>query len=258
MMDIKTTLETIMKEGPTNLQNDLTDWKIENVDGRKTIFYKEKNYIPNDQKLWRDIIKMFHDHETAGHPGELETYNSVRQYYWRPGLQTFVKTYVQGRKICQQFKINRSPSHPAYQPIEGAKTTHLFANCSMDLITDLLPINGYDSILVVVDQGLSKGVILCPCAKTITWEGIFETIYSRDSDYQTKLSLIRTLDLLPEHFKNFLNSWILHHHYLQPITHRRTEQLNEKSRNRSLLINLLYHSPWRLAKFPHHYGIHTQ
>jgi transposase InsO family protein len=23
----------------------------------------------------------------------------------------------------------------------------------------------------VVDQGLSKGVILCPCTKTITWEG---------------------------------------------------------------------------------------
>ena len=75
-----------MKEGPTNLQNDLANWKIENVDGRKTIFYKGKNYIPNDQKLRRDIIKMFHDHETAGHPGELKTYNLVRQYYWWPGL----------------------------------------------------------------------------------------------------------------------------------------------------------------------------
>jgi transposase InsO family protein len=41
----------------------------------------------------------------------------------------------------------------------------------MDLITDLPPVEGYDSILVVVDRGLSKGVILCPCAKTITWEG---------------------------------------------------------------------------------------
>ena len=41
----------------------------------------------------------------------------------------------------------------------------------MDLITDLPPVEGYDSILVVVDRGLSKGVILCPCAKTLTWEG---------------------------------------------------------------------------------------
>jgi hypothetical protein len=41
----------------------------------------------------------------------------------------------------------------------------------MDLIMDLLLVEGYDSILVVVDRGLSKGVILCPCAKRITWEG---------------------------------------------------------------------------------------
>jgi hypothetical protein len=41
----------------------------------------------------------------------------------------------------------------------------------MDLITDLPPVEGYNSILVVVDRGLLKGVILCPCAKTITWEG---------------------------------------------------------------------------------------
>jgi transposase InsO family protein len=40
----------------------------------------------------------------------------------------------------------------------------------MHLVTDLLLVEGYDSILVVVDRDLLKGVILCPCAKTITWE----------------------------------------------------------------------------------------
>ena len=64
----------------------------------------------------------------------------------------------------------------AYQPIKGAKITRPFTYCSMDLMTDLPIINGYDSILVMVDQGLSKGVILSPCAKTITWEGIAELI----------------------------------------------------------------------------------
>jgi transposase InsO family protein len=41
----------------------------------------------------------------------------------------------------------------------------------MDLITDLPLVEEYDSILVVVDRGLLKGVILCPCAKMIMWEG---------------------------------------------------------------------------------------
>ena len=33
-----------------------------------------------------------------------------------------------------------------------------------------MTLNNYDSILVMVDQGLSKGVILCPCTETLTWE----------------------------------------------------------------------------------------
>jgi transposase InsO family protein len=40
----------------------------------------------------------------------------------------------------------------------------------MDLIMDLPPVEGYNSILVIIDQGLSKRVTLCPCAKKITWE----------------------------------------------------------------------------------------
>ena len=42
----------------------------------------------------------------------------------------------------------------------------------MDLITDLSSINGLDSVMVVVDHGLSKGVILAPCAKIVDAVGI--------------------------------------------------------------------------------------
>jgi hypothetical protein len=150
----------------------LEDWKIEEVDNQKTIFYKGKQYIPKDQELQQDILKLFHDHETAGHPGELETYNLVKQHYWWPGLRVFVKNYVKGCGICQQFKIDRNPLHPSFVPVEGAISTRPFAYCSMDLITDLPPAEGSDSILVVVDQGLSKGVILCPTIKTVTMDGI--------------------------------------------------------------------------------------
>jgi hypothetical protein len=53
----------------------------------------------------------------------------------------------------------------------------------MDFITDLPPIDNYDSILVVVDQGLSKGVILIPCNKTVTAEEtatlLLDNLYKR-------------------------------------------------------------------------------
>jgi transposase InsO family protein len=47
----------------------------------------------------------------------------------------------------------------------------------MDLITDLPPAEGSDSILVVVDQGLLKGVILCPTTKTVTMDGIGDLLH---------------------------------------------------------------------------------
>jgi RNase H-like domain found in reverse transcriptase len=59
-------IKLLQEEGPTNIQNDLEDWKIEEVDDQKTIFYKGKQYVPKDQELRWDILKLFYDHETAG------------------------------------------------------------------------------------------------------------------------------------------------------------------------------------------------
>ena len=119
----------------------------------------------------------------AGHPRELETYNALRQHYWWPGLRIYIKNYVHGCGTCQQFKIDRSPSRPTYLPTEGAQSARPFANCSMDFITDLPPVDGFDSILVMVDQGLTKGGILTPCKKTITAEEtgrrLLENLYKR-------------------------------------------------------------------------------
>ena len=84
--DVKRALELLLEDGPNSLQQDLKDWKLEEFKGKNILFYKDKNYIPDDLELRRDITKMFHDHETAGHPGELETYNSVKQHYWWPGM----------------------------------------------------------------------------------------------------------------------------------------------------------------------------
>jgi Chromo (CHRromatin Organisation MOdifier) domain len=53
----------------------------------------------------------------------------------------------------------------------------------MDFITDLPPSDGFDSILVVVDHGSTKGVILEPCNKTIDAMGtakiLLNSLYKR-------------------------------------------------------------------------------
>ena len=181
--DAMEVLKVLLEEGPTTIRNQLLDWTVERVGERQVLYYRGKNYIPKDEDLCKDIAKMFHNHPTAGHPGELEMYNSIRQHYWWPGLRTYVKNYVQGCRICQQFKIDRQPTKPSFLPTEGASTTTPFANCSMDFITDLPPVKGHNSILVIVDQGLTKRIILIPCSKTITAEGtaqlLLENLYKR-------------------------------------------------------------------------------
>ena len=89
--DATDAIMTLLKEGPTSMRNQLDNWTLEPFKGKNILFFKGKNYIPPDEELCRDITRMFHDRETAGHPGELETFNAIRQHYWWPGLQTFVK-----------------------------------------------------------------------------------------------------------------------------------------------------------------------
>ena len=69
-IDVKNAMETLLQEGPTSLKNDLENWKIEEVDGRKTIFYKGKNYIPKDlknyDKMWSRCITTTRPLDTRG------------------------------------------------------------------------------------------------------------------------------------------------------------------------------------------------
>ena len=152
--DVVNALKGFLQGKLLTLTKDLDDWDVEELDKGRAIFYKEKNYMPKDKWLRRDIIKMFHNHETAGHPRELEMYNLVKEHYWWLGLRMFVKEYVKGCVICQQFKIDHHLSHPAFMPMEGSRSTRSFVYCSMDMITDLSVVD----LLVMVDQGLTKGV----------------------------------------------------------------------------------------------------
>ena len=61
---LKLLLETV----PTSMTTGLNDWTVDRTDGRNILFYKGKNYIPRNTELQREIVKTFHDHETAGHP----------------------------------------------------------------------------------------------------------------------------------------------------------------------------------------------
>ena len=152
---------------PLLFHSRLTDWQVE----AGILTYKGRVYVPADDSLQRTILERCHDHKSAGHPGFLKTCQLVAAEFWWPGLASFVRRYVEGCAKCQQNKANTHPTIPPLSPIKSL-ASHPFQQISCDLITDLPISLDFDSLLVVVDHGLTKGVILCPTKKSITAEGI--------------------------------------------------------------------------------------
>jgi Integrase zinc binding domain len=130
-----------------------------------------------DQELRRDILRLYHDHATAGHLGIANTYKAIAKDYWWPDLKQFMIGYVKGYTICQSTKPNTvCPRIPIF-PIGDKAPAKPFQVISWDLITDLPKVGTLDSILTIVDQGYTKTAIFIPCTKEIDTEGV-ATLYA--------------------------------------------------------------------------------
>ena len=72
---------------------------------------------------------------------------------------------------CQQNKINTHPTCVPLTPISFSSSLP-FKQLSVDLVMDLPPAQGFDSLMVVINHGLTKGVIIIHCSKTIDAAGV--------------------------------------------------------------------------------------
>ena len=152
----------------------LANWQVE----LGILTYKGCVYVPADDSLCRTILKRCHDHESASHSSFLKTRQLITAEFWWLGLASFVHKYVEGCAKCQQNKVNTHPTVPLLSPIKSLASCP-FQQISCDLITDLPLSSGFDSLLVVVDHGLTKGVNLCPMKKSITAEGITSLFFHK-------------------------------------------------------------------------------
>ena len=130
-----------------------------------------KNWLYIFKSVQHNLISTIHASKTCGHGGIFHTLNLLQQDYWWPGMTTYIHKYVIGCTVCQVNKVNTNPTIPALSLL-SSNCTHPFQQVSVDLITNLPPSRSFDLIMVIVDHGLTKGVILCPCNKTINVVGI--------------------------------------------------------------------------------------
>ena len=50
-------LVLLLEQKPATLKNDLEDWAVEKVDDKNILFFKGKNYIPQDNNLRQTLPK---------------------------------------------------------------------------------------------------------------------------------------------------------------------------------------------------------
>jgi hypothetical protein len=142
-----------------------TDWLYQ--EGK--LYFKGRLYAP--EGVHHDIVASLHESAAGGHGGVFRTQDLVARDFWWPGLNTFVCRFVAGCAVCQAHKVNTHPSAPPLTPLASV-ATRPFQQVSVDLITDLPLSLGFDSVMVVVDHGLTKGVIILPCHKNVDAAGV--------------------------------------------------------------------------------------
>jgi len=77
----------------------LRDKEWREVDG---IMYKErKAYVPKDDKLRTEIIRLHHDTLVRGHGGQWKIVELVTCNFWWPGVTKEVKRYIEGYDAYQ-------------------------------------------------------------------------------------------------------------------------------------------------------------
>lgn len=154
-------------------------------------YFQHLCYIPESLELQRQIVARNHDTSTTGYPGIYKTTELVKQNYWWPGMNVFIKNYVIGCPICQQMKINTHPTVPPLQLIKAKENARPFSTVTLDFITDLSEAEGYNSILTITDHDVMKGVIFTPCRKTVTLDQSSIIPKPTKSLYLNKLILMK-------------------------------------------------------------------
>jgi transposase InsO family protein len=125
-----------------------------------------------DERTKRNLMVLYHDHPTAGHPRRDETIRKVQQSHNWIGMRQWIADYIKGCAVCQQNKIQTHKRKTPLYKITTTKGTLPFRQIAMDLITELPMHKGYNAILTIVDHGCSHAAIFLPCSTSITGPGI--------------------------------------------------------------------------------------
>ena len=114
------------------------------------LLYKGKLLLDHTSPLVHSVLQECHSTPLGGHGGIQKIVAKVSATFIWNGFKRDVKKFVQERDICQWVKYSTQASPGLLQPLPIPD--NIWEDLSMDFITGLPVLEGYSSILVVVDK----------------------------------------------------------------------------------------------------------
>jgi hypothetical protein len=134
----------------------------EEKDGLLT--YEGLIWILNNDQLRLKLLYNHHDALVAGHLGRAKTLELLtRNYYW-PQQRQYVNQYVDHCDTCRRIKPVKHAPFGLLRPLQLPEW--LWDSISMDFITGLPPVEGYNALWVIVDR-FTKMAHFVACADTM-------------------------------------------------------------------------------------------
>ncbi|KAE8238129.1 hypothetical protein A4X06_0g8983, partial [Tilletia controversa] len=120
-------------------------------------------------------VVLRHAHDQGGHFGFWKTFLAVRKHFWRPQLSTAVRAWV---KHCDSCRRTKSSPKTGMLDISTDPTLP-FDHISLDLIYGFPRSRAGNDAALVIQDLFSRMVILEPCAKEITADGVAAIVSNR-------------------------------------------------------------------------------
>ncbi|KAG0161061.1 hypothetical protein PDIDSM_8594 [Penicillium digitatum] len=77
------------------------------------LYYRNRLYVPDNDELKAEILRLCHDKPTVGHPGRSKTYELLsREYYW-PRVYQYVSDWTKNCHTCRRIT-------PARDSVKGS------------------------------------------------------------------------------------------------------------------------------------------
>ena len=79
-------IQALQGNRPAPAQTSLNDWQTDSA----LIWYQEHVYVPMNRNLCQQVVTLYHELPSAGHPGISKTNALVQHNFWWPGMGQFI------------------------------------------------------------------------------------------------------------------------------------------------------------------------